>query len=49
MLKAYLDAVGNGTPALDAARLAFGDLKAFDRAFQSHLHGLPHPGFHQLA
>jgi len=36
-LAAYLAALGRGMPALDAARSAFGDLKALDRELKSYL------------
>lgn len=34
---AYLDALNKGTPSLDAARQAFGDLKAMNRAINAYL------------
>jgi hypothetical protein len=36
-LSRYLDLIANGTPALDAARTAFGDLKQLDRELDAYL------------
>jgi len=36
-LDAYINAIGKGTPALDAARTAFGDLKQLDRDLDKYL------------